>query len=290
MALRRHSQRILTLAVAGAVLAAAVALYLDRRTRAEVATSRQTLAGTYQLERAFESLQIIVTELENSQRGFLLTGEPRDLARYEQEHQPFAVALNQLARVAETDPLQRARATEVAVLASQKVQTLERIAALARYGKKDEALQLVAESDRVAHTERIRELTKEARAQELSQLVSRQRAYDDAVARRRRLSQSLVFASLAISITALWLMIRVQRLESFVTMCAWSRTIEMDGEWLTFEEYLHRRFHVKVSHGIAPDEMTKLMAQVETLDAARLEADSQGALPNSPDHRKKEVA
>ena len=43
-----------------------------------------------------------------------------------------------------------------------------------------------------------------------------------------------------------------------VTMCAWSKTVEYQGEWLSFEEYLKRRFNVDTSHGISPAEAEKV--------------------------------
>lgn len=48
-----------------------------------------------------------------------------------------------------------------------------------------------------------------------------------------------------------------QKLSGLVTICAWSRTIEYQGEWLSFEEYLKRRFDIDTSHGISPDQARK---------------------------------
>lgn len=50
-----------------------------------------------------------------------------------------------------------------------------------------------------------------------------------------------------------------QRVEELVTVCAWSRTIEYDGDWVSFEEYLQRRFGIRTSHGISPAEAAKLL-------------------------------
>ena len=47
------------------------------------------------------------------------------------------------------------------------------------------------------------------------------------------------------------------RISQFVTMCAWSRTIEYEGEWISFEQYLKRRFNIDTSHGISPAEAEK---------------------------------
>jgi len=43
-----------------------------------------------------------------------------------------------------------------------------------------------------------------------------------------------------------------------VTVCAWSKKILFEGEWLRLEEFLWRRFELRVSHGIAPDVFERL--------------------------------
>jgi hypothetical protein len=48
-----------------------------------------------------------------------------------------------------------------------------------------------------------------------------------------------------------------QRVETLVTVCAWSRTVEYEGEWISFEKYLLKRFNVNTSHGISPAEAEK---------------------------------
>lgn len=41
-----------------------------------------------------------------------------------------------------------------------------------------------------------------------------------------------------------------------VTLCAWTRTVRYEGEWISVEEYLHRRYGVLTSHGISPEAET----------------------------------
>lgn len=53
-----------------------------------------------------------------------------------------------------------------------------------------------------------------------------------------------------------------ERVSGLVRVCAWSRTVEYRGEWLSFEEYLKRRFKLESTHGVSPDEMRKLAERV----------------------------
>jgi hypothetical protein len=54
-----------------------------------------------------------------------------------------------------------------------------------------------------------------------------------------------------------------ERVDSLVTICAWSHTVEYQGEWISFEEYLLRRFNVNTSHGISPAEKEKIFKELE---------------------------
>lgn len=45
-----------------------------------------------------------------------------------------------------------------------------------------------------------------------------------------------------------------------VTVCAWTRLIEVDGAWLTVEDFLVRRLGIDVSHGVHPDVMADIGA------------------------------
>ena len=57
-----------------------------------------------------------------------------------------------------------------------------------------------------------------------------------------------------------------ERLADLVTMCAWSRTVEYQGEWISFEEYLKRRFNLDTSHGISPAESKKAFGDLKAND------------------------
>ena len=52
-----------------------------------------------------------------------------------------------------------------------------------------------------------------------------------------------------------------KRFTGLVTMCAWSRTIQYEGEWMSFEQYLKRRFGILTSHTTSPVEAEKVLAE-----------------------------
>ena len=60
---------------------------------------------------------------------------------------------------------------------------------------------------------------------------------------------------------------QVQRLEKLVRMCAWTKRLELDGEWLDIEAFLRRRFGLQVTHGISDQALAEQLAALEKLTA-----------------------
>ena len=54
-----------------------------------------------------------------------------------------------------------------------------------------------------------------------------------------------------------------ERVAGLVKVCSWSHTIEYNGEWLSFEEYLKRRFNINTSHAISPGEAEKILTEID---------------------------
>ncbi|MBA3521223.1 MAG: GAF domain-containing protein [Gemmatimonadales bacterium] len=56
---------------------------------------------------------------------------------------------------------------------------------------------------------------------------------------------------------------RTDDLKRLITVCAWSRKIRVDDEWISFEEFLVSRLGLSVSHGIAPETEEQLHADFD---------------------------
>jgi hypothetical protein len=71
-------------------------------------------------------------------------------------------------------------------------------------------------------------------------------------------------AALAGLLVTLW---RLRRLQSFVTWCVRAKTIQDGHGWISFEQYLARRFNIHVSQGLSREEAAKLKAYLASLPA-----------------------
>jgi hypothetical protein len=64
----------------------------------------------------------------------------------------------------------------------------------------------------------------------------------------------------ALAMAALSLVSRkpAEPLEHFVTICAWTRRVQCEGRWISFEEYLAKEFNVRCTHGICEEAAHRL--------------------------------
>jgi hypothetical protein len=56
--------------------------------------------------------------------------------------------------------------------------------------------------------------------------------------------------------------------EALITICAWSKKVRIDGEWVSFEEFLERRFGMRVTHGISRDAMRRALLEWKSRSAS----------------------
>ena len=62
----------------------------------------------------------------------------------------------------------------------------------------------------------------------------------------------------------------LRRVRTLVRVCSWSKTVAYEDEWISYDEYLRRRFKVDITHTISPDEYAKLMAPAVGNDLRRI--------------------
>lgn len=63
---------------------------------------------------------------------------------------------------------------------------------------------------------------------------------------------TVLLVATAIVVATLWVFRRLRILEGFVQVCAWCRKVNVQDEWVSFEQYLKREYEVQSTHGICP--------------------------------------
>ena len=64
---------------------------------------------------------------------------------------------------------------------------------------------------------------------------------------------TLLLVATAVIAATLWVFRRLRILEGFIQICAWCRKVNVDEEWVSFEQYLKHEHDVLTTHGICPE-------------------------------------
>jgi CHASE3 domain sensor protein len=101
---------------------------------------------------------------------------------------------------------------------------------------------------------------------------------------RSTFHRNLVIAIAAINVLFLggvaFCALQIKKLHSLVTMCAWSKRVQYEGEWIPLEDYMRRRFGVRISHGISQEEFDKWCEPAMTEVSQESEEKSARPVPN----------
>jgi CHASE3 domain sensor protein len=212
---------------------------------------------TLEVERAVQNLLNSLVDAETGQRGFLLTQRAVYLEPYDAGRARIAQQLAELRRMTADNPAQQERLTQVEPLIRDRMGVLAETIAMENRGDHEGALALV-NSDRGKSTmDKIRAVLKLMSDDEHRLLWIRQRQFTKDAARSTALLYTLLGASAVCALFVLFLLRRLSRIEPIVNMCAGSRTIEYGGEWLSFEQYLKRRFNIETTHRMSPAEFER---------------------------------
>lgn len=198
-------------------------------------------------------------DAETGQRGYLLTRRKEYLEPYSRAIAFAALHLRELQEVLADDSLQWARRADIARLQHAKFAELAATIALADRGLSDSAVRIVVAGSGKQLMDSARVVLTGIRIAENQRLVTRQAQLVSALDRAFFATMALCVMVVVFGIATGVLQRRSERLGRLITVCAWSRTIQFKGEWLTLEEYLARRFNVSVTHGISPQQLDVLM-------------------------------
>lgn len=233
---------------------------MSYRAEQRLADSFGWVAQSHEVRDCIERLQRLLVQGESGQRGFLITGDPGYL-------EPYAAALAQaqpelaaLSRLVSDNATQRGHMEALAPVVDHRLTVMKEAVSLQESGHHDEAVALVASGRGKSYMDAINRTLSAMAAEEHRLLSVRQQQ----LARYARFATAIAFSIAGgvalFAVTVFVLLRRLARLEGLVTVCAWSRTVEYEGKWLSFEEYLQRRFNINTSHGISPAEAEKAIA------------------------------
>lgn len=238
---------------------------------AMVAT-RSTAAGvihTYDVREKLREIMVDLQAAEAGERGFLLTRQKLFLEPYAGATPRISRDLAELQALVAPKPVQRENLARLQALIGDWLDHIRQCVALEENGRHEEALALVNSSYGRIKMDAIRGVVADMNQVEDRLLAEREAAFSRQLTRTNAITAGIVGVQLLLTVGVGVLLWWFARLRSYATVCAWSKTIQHEGEWITFEEYLARRFGLRITHGINPTEARKIMDQVHAHTTAQ---------------------
>jgi CHASE3 domain sensor protein len=254
-----HSRPILvSFGLASTALVLCALLLLEWKDGTAAVESFEWVSHTLEIQRELATVEARMSEAESAERGYLLTGEANFIAPYTAATNEVRTRLANLQKLMLDNPSELAQLNKIDALSRTKLAELDSTVRLERSGRRDLAVAIVKNTHSDNLMSSIRSGLQSMTAVEASLLRGRQQSLVRELQRGDMISLGLA-AALAVMLIALLVIARgAEHYRNLVTLCAWTRSVEYEGEWISFEEYLRRRFDISTTHGIAPDALAQI--------------------------------
>ncbi len=206
-----------------------------------------------------EAFLASINNAETGQRGYLLTHRDNYLDPYTQAVADIPQELQNLRKALADDPAQSKNLDQLEPLVKAKLDELAQTVEEEKKKDHSDAMNTVMSGFGQQKMTEINEVLTTMRRNEDGLLQQREVAYYRTARLNAWLSAVAIGIGLIFIAFILYLLRRMERMQEMIKICAWSKLIEFEGEWLTIEQYLSKRHHADITHGMAPGEAEKML-------------------------------
>ena len=260
--LKRNQRNLKILLIIGPLLIGGILFIVSKRIYADHRAAMNLLKQSYEDREQLNGLRDDLDELQAGETGFLLTGDQSYLRAHQFSYDDISVRLGYLNWLYANRPAQLERWQRLRPLVEAKLAEYRDVTTLKKSGQDDKALQLANGDGHTSIIDQIRSIIAEMQVTEDGMLADRKRANEAKLDTSDAVSTGLLFLSATVVIYAGVLVLRIRQLQSIITICAWTQKVNFNGKWMPMEDFLWRRFRVKVSHGISEEAFEGVMGMV----------------------------
>ena len=206
-----------------------------------------------------ESLLSCLNDAETGQRGYLLTHKEAYLEPYTHALRGIPHEMQALRYTTQGNLEEQKNINQLEPLVDAKLNELAQTVALERNLDHAGAIKVVMNDFGKNTMNQIRVILTSMQDIERGLLQEREESYQRLARRNSMLSGMIIAIGIGFIIAVFFLLRRLERMQEMVKICAWSKLIEFEGEWLSIEDYLTRRFKAHISHGMSDDEAKKML-------------------------------
>jgi CHASE3 domain sensor protein len=260
--LKRNQRNLKILLIIGPLLIGSILFIVSKRIYADHREAMNLLKQSYEDRERLNGLRDDLDELQAGETGFLLTGDQSYLRAHQYSYDDTSVRLADLNVLYTGRPGQLERWQRLHPLVEAKLAQYREVTALKKSGQDDKALNVANGDGHTSIIDQIRSIIAEMQVAEDGMLADRKRVNESKLDTSDAVSTGLLFLSATVVIYAGVLVLRIRQLQSIITICAWTQKVNFNGKWMPMEDFLWRRFRVKVSHGISEEAFEGVMGMV----------------------------
>lgn len=221
----------------------------------------------YKIMDLVEQTQTHIVDAEANRRGYLLTGREDYLEPYQSAMSAVHDNITELKQLTRNDPDQEANIIMLEQLVAEEL-AFDPKTAFAN-GQNPANASVMEVTLRGKKTiEDFRRVLYSAREEQERVLGRHEQKAGDELISSQLTSLLLILAVAVALIFIVVILVRLEKLQQFVTICAWTGRVRFQGEWLRLDEYLKKEFGLAVSHSLSQEAADKMRAEIEELNRA----------------------
>jgi len=247
------------------MLALLAMTWLVHQTGGRFNSSFNFVMHTYKVLDLFEQTQAHIVDAEANQRGFFLTGRQEYLEPYQHSMQAIHDDIDDLKKLTSKDPVQLVNLTRLEKLVKEELEfDPTKVVISGQVMTNTSVVTLTAQGKE--KLEHMRRVLFEAHEEQQQMLSKHQQLAEEDVVSSQIMSLTLIVAVAMALVMVVVILLRLEKLQEFVTVCAWTGQVKFQGQWLRLDEYLKKQFGIAVSHSLSQDAADKMMREIEELN------------------------
>ncbi len=213
----------------------------------------EELTENQRLTAELESLPLRLESLLNEARAYTRSGTPEELAKLKDglaARRLWDHPAKGLPQAALGHPL----LAEIELLSQSVDERLDAMVVEGEAGRRADAAAIWVQIEHDMPGQKLQALTTRLTAVVREDFQRQARLGAEVAASHQRTGLGIVGLAIILGVVAAVLLgRRLQELETFITVCAWTKRVKYEGRWVPFEEFLEKRFRLKLSHGISEE-------------------------------------
>ena len=264
---RKAKKTLFWLGLSLPLVALGIVLWLIHREDGRFSNSFNWIMQNQKITELFEQTQTHVVDAEANQRGYLLTGREDFLEPYHEAMSAINDNITELKKLTKNNPGQEINIVALQQLVTEDLVFDPKTAFVNGRNLADASVIELTERGK-KEVEDMRNILFAARQEQEHALGQHQQTASEEAISNQLTSMALILAVAIALVFVVVILVRLEKLQQFVTVCAWTGRVKSNGQWIRLDEYLKKEFDISVSHSLSQEAADKMRDEIEDLNRA----------------------